>query len=131
MGVFMIDTTKVKKMTKVAMYENGIGREDIRIYQKKESTYIAFRLIESWICITIAYALAVCLYCLRYVNDFAVEGLHSFKTPLLVVTVIYLILVAIGLIITWFIARKRYHAAHRRILRYDRNLEYLDKYNKE
>lgn len=126
----MIDTTKVKLMTKVAMYEKKAGKEDFRIHRSKESTYIAMQLIESLICITIAYLLGAALFCLHFLNNFAVEGLHSFKMPLALIVLVYICVLALGLVVTWFVSRRKYRAAHRRILRYDRNLERLDQYNK-
>ena len=45
----MPDEKKVRAMIDLARYENGEGREDIRIRRYYRTDYMALQLIKSWI----------------------------------------------------------------------------------
>lgn len=127
----MIDTTKVKLMTKVAIYENGIGKNDIRMNRWKSSTYISFKVIESLIYFTIGYIILAGLYSSRYFMSILKDGIHVFKQPLDRMIILYGVL----FIICWFSCyiyfKKKYREAHKRVVEYDKNLGELDAYLKK
>ena len=59
----MIDPKKVRLMTKLAVYEEGPGKKDLRINGYSKRTYVNIKQLESVIAITAAYILAMVLYC--------------------------------------------------------------------
>ena len=62
----MIDPKKVRLMTKLAVYEEGPGKKDLRINGYSKRTYVNIKQLESVIAITAAYILAMVLYLHRY-----------------------------------------------------------------
>lgn len=127
----MIDTTKVKLMTKVAIYENGVGKHDIRMNRWKSSTYISFKVFESLIYFTIGYAILAGLYSVRYFSSILKDGIDVFKEPLCQIAIVYGVLFLLCWISCYFYFKKKYKEAHQRIIEYDKDLETLDSYLKE
>ena len=60
----MINPKKVRLMTKLAVYEEGPGKKDLRINGYSKRTYVNIKQLESVIAITAAYC--SCSYSLRY-----------------------------------------------------------------
>ena len=78
----MIDPKKVRLMTKLAVYEEGPGKKDLRINGYSKRTYVNIKQLESVIAITAAYILAMVLYCFGIYTDIISRGL-SFPCPFL------------------------------------------------
>ena len=64
----MIDVKKVRLMTRISMYENGPGKKDLKMNRSKQKTYISMKVIESILCVTVAYLIVAGLYSTRYVT---------------------------------------------------------------
>ena len=71
----MIDPKKVRLMTKLAVYEEGPGKKDLRINGYSKRTYVNIKQLESVIAITAAYILAMVLYCFGIYTDIISRGL--------------------------------------------------------
>ncbi|MBR5046999.1 MAG: hypothetical protein IKX76_02065 [Eubacterium sp.] len=124
----MIDVNKVRLMTRISMYENGQGKKDLKMNRSKQSTYIRMKMIESILCVTVAYLIVAGLYSTRYVTMIVTEGLGSFKKIAAVLLAVYLVLLILSLIMTYFYCRNKYRKAYHRIVQYDRHLARLEKY---
>lgn len=127
----MIDTTRVKLMTKVAIYENGVGKQDIRMNRWKVSTYISLKVLASLIYFTIGYAILAGLYSARYFSSILKDGIYVYKEPLCQILILYGALFILCWISCYFYFKKKYKEAHQRIIEYDKDLETLDSYLKE
>ena len=66
----MIDPKKVRLMTKLAVYEEGPGKKDLKINCYSKRTYVNIKQLESIIAITVAYLLGLGLYCFGIYTDF-------------------------------------------------------------
>ena len=53
----MIDPKKVRLMTKLAVYEEGPGKKDLKINCYSKRTYVNIKQLESIIAVTVAYVL--------------------------------------------------------------------------
>ena len=71
----MINPKKVRLMTKLAVYEEGPGKKDLRINGYSKRTYVNIKQLESVIAITAAYILAMVLYCFGIYTDIMSRGL--------------------------------------------------------
>ncbi len=127
----MIDQTKVRMMTKCSLYENHEGKKDLKINRWKQTTYVSMKVLESLVCITLAYAMGACLYFLRYFSRILMDGLKVLKTPAMYVGLIYVVLLAAGSVGLYLFYSEQYRAAHRRIMKYDRELGRLERYLEE
>ena len=65
----MIDPKKVRLMTKLAVYEEGPGKKDLKINCYSKRTYVNIKQLESIIAITVAYLLGLGLYCFGIYTD--------------------------------------------------------------
>ena len=61
----MIDAKKVRLMTKIAVYEEGIGREDLAINKNTRRTYMTVQMAKSFLCLSLAALLRIRLCSLR------------------------------------------------------------------
>lgn len=122
----MIDVKKVRLMTKISMYENGQGKKDLKMNRSKMSTYISMKVIESILCVTIAYLIVAGLYSTRYVTMIVTEGFGEFRNIAAALLAIYLILLVLSVIMTYFYHKDKYRKAYSRIVQYDKDLARLE-----
>ena len=127
-GNIMIDPTKVKLMTRISIYEQGEGKKDMRMNRSKQSTYVHLKMLETLFCVTIAYVLGVCLYSMRYFSSILTDGFKPYKSMAINMVILYVGLMIFSQIFTYFYYKEKYRLAHRRIVRYDKNLSRLDAY---
>ncbi len=118
----MIDVQKVKLMTRISIYENGEGKKDIKMHRSSQGTYVTLKVIESILCITLAFVLCAGLYSMRYFSRIVTEGFAVFKSTATHLLIIYVILMILSLVMTYFYYGRKYKNAHRRILNYDKDL---------
>jgi uncharacterized membrane protein required for colicin V production len=57
----MLDNKKIKIMTKLAAFEQGKCKEDIKISKYYKTDYIRYQVIKTAVSITIGYLLILCL----------------------------------------------------------------------
>ncbi|HAE45433.1 MAG TPA: hypothetical protein DCG37_07570 [Lachnospiraceae bacterium] len=115
----MPDEKKVRAMIDLARYENGEGREDIRIRRYYRTDYMALQLIKSWIFTSIGYFLILALivagnleYLLNNIDSFNLKVLGSW------LLIGYILFVGIYLAIAYISSLLRYNRARRNIQEY-------------
>ena len=74
----MIDPKKVRLMTKLAVYEEGPGKKDLRINGYSNRTYVNIKQLESVIAIPAAYILGKGSFLLGVVLTFVVSFISIF-----------------------------------------------------
>jgi uncharacterized membrane protein len=57
----MLNTDKIRLMTKLALYETKEGKEDIRLSKYYKTDYVRYQVIKSILCATFGYALILLL----------------------------------------------------------------------
>ena len=125
----MIDATKVRMMTRLALYEQGQGKHDRAVYRCTKGVYLGIRRLISFFAITIAYMLASGLYCFRYVNEIFQKGFgYDYKPLVIRLALCYIIVLFFGLIVLELIYRRRYRKAMENLKDYDLALYKLDRY---
>lgn len=125
----MIDATKVRMMTKIAVYEKQKGKKELKMHRYTLRGYLSLKLLESFLAVTIAYILGAGLYIFRYYSNIVTEGLaFSYEGILIHILIVYGIVMIINLILTFVIQKKKYLAMLKNIKKYDKNLFLLKKY---
>ena len=125
----MIDSEKVRMMARLEAYEKGRGRKDLKMHRYTMRGYLSLRLMESFFAGTLAYAMGAGLYMLRYYSNIMTEGLaFSYDDILRELLVVYGVVMAVNLILTFVIQRKRYIRMMESVKQYDKNLFALKKY---
>ncbi len=129
----MLDKRKVRLMTRLALYEQNEGREDMKISAYYKKDYVSMKMIATFILTTVGYVCAMLLILAWGMNGW-MEKLTLALIFMLVAVIIlgYLALLIITFIITSRIANRKHRDARMRMKRYNHGLLQLMKmYEKE
>ncbi|MBQ3061141.1 MAG: hypothetical protein IJD02_01735 [Lachnospiraceae bacterium] len=127
----MINNSKVKLMTKLAVYEKK-HKEDIEISKYSKSDYVRLNLIKNVLSVTVAYILVlviVGLYQIEYLIANAVT--LDYKSLGVRILGFYAISVIVFVLAGLLISSQRYSKAIKRLNKYLKRLKILKKYYDE
>lgn len=115
----MPDERKVRAMIDLARYENGEGRDDIRIRRYYRADYMGLQLIKAWVFTTIGYVLILALIVAGNL-DYLLNNIDSFNLKVLGSWILigYILLVGIYLAIAYLSSLFRYNRARRNVQEY-------------
>lgn len=122
----MLNEEKIRLMAQLAAYEEHEGKKDISVHEYFRGDYISFQLLKSTIYATVGFALAVAMYVLYSLEDFLEEFykmdfVEFFKEILSK----YWVVLAVYLVISYFVYAFRYSRAKRHVRRYRQQLRTL------
>lgn len=119
-------------MMELARYEDGEGKEELRISRYYRSDYLGIALFKNLILASIGYVVVLGLIA-AYFSDFLLNNVHKMNLVLLAVIIIggYLITLTIYSAVTYTISSLRYSRAKRGVQAYDRKLEQLEELYKQ
>ncbi len=122
----MLNEERIRLMTRMAAYEEHEGKKDIAISEYFRGDYISFQLLKSAIYATVGFALAVAMYVLynieTFLEDFYKMDMVEFLKDILSK---YCLVLAIYLVISYFVYSYRYHKAKRHVKQYNQLLRTL------
>lgn len=122
----MLNKERIRLMTRMAAYEERQGRKDIAISGYFRGDYISFQLLKSAIYATVGFALAVAMYVLynmeTFLEDFYKMDILEFLKDILSK---YCLVLAIYLVISYFVYSYRYYRARRHVKQYNQLLRAL------
>lgn len=128
----MLNIRKTRLMTKLALYETGEGREDIRLSKYYKSDYVRLQILKTILAVTVGYLLVlllVALYKSEYLIAQAVNlDYKAIGTTVLVVYVVLLTVYIVGAIIGYSI---KYDLSRGKLTRYFRMLKVMKKIYRE
>lgn len=124
----MINEEKVKIMTKLAMYEQGIGRKHLPVSKYYRSDYIGLALIKNFFLVTIGYVLIVAAVAV-YFGEYLLENIHKMNIVALGAYVLigYVIALVGYSILTYIQYSVRYYRAKKSVREYYSQLTELNK----
>ena len=110
----MLNEERVILMTRMASYESGKGKENVKIGNFFRSDYVTIQVLKSVVCSTVAFFLGFGLYILydfeMFMQDLYKLDLLAFGTNVLmyyaITVVVYGVLVYIGCTIRYVMAKK-------------------------
>ena len=129
----MLNVKKIRLMTEMARYEEGKGKEEMRISKYFCSDYLGIALFKNFILASIGYAVVVLLVA-AYFSEYLLNNVHKMNLILLGVILVgsYIITITIYSVITYVKYSLKYSRAKRGVEAYDRKLEKLETlYRKE
>ncbi len=125
----MIDPKKVRLMTKLAVYEEGPGKKDLKINCYSKKTYVNIKQLESIIAVTVAYILGIVLYCFGIYTDIISRGLDfPYRKYIVHAIILYFVFIIIDILCTRRYYTKVYEKMKEDIKQYDHNLYHLERY---
>lgn len=129
----MLNNKKIRLMTKLAVYENVEGKEDIHLSKYYKTDYVRYQVLKSIISATVGYLLILVLIFL-YKSEYIIKNAVSldYRTIGIYILGIYIVIVTIyglGSIIGYSV---KYDASRKKLARYFKLLKRLSKiYNDE
>lgn len=129
----MLNTDKVRLMTRLAVYETKVGKEDIRLSKYYKTDYVRYQVIKSIIGATFGYALILLLIFI-YQSEYIIKNAVTldYKVIGTYVLGIYIIVVALyglGASVGYSI---KYDLSRKKLSRYYKLLKRLSRiYNEE
>ena len=129
----MLNTNKVRLMTKLALYETKEGKEDIRLSKYYKTDYVRYQVIKSIICATFGYALILLLIFIykseSLIRDAVTLNYKIIGTYILGIYIIVVAIYGLGAMVGYSI---KYDLSRKKLSRYYKLLKRLNKiYNEE
>ena len=122
----MLNEERIRLMAQMAAYEEHEGKKDIAINGYFRGDYISFQLLKSAVYATVGYALAVAMYILydleTFLEEFYKMDVVAFMQDILSK---YVLVLAIYLVISYFVYAFRFSRAKRHAKRYQMQLRQL------
>lgn len=128
----MLDSNKIKIMTKLAIYEEKEGKEDIKSNKYYKNDYVRFNLIKTILSFTAGYVIILLLigfYNMEYIIAKAVT--INYKEIGMKILGVYLILFIIYVFVSISVSIYRYDKSRKRLSSYYKNLKELREIYKE
>ncbi len=132
-GGKMLNNDKIRLMTKLAIYENKEGKEDIRLSKYYKTDYVRYHTIKSLITASLGYALILVLIFL-YKSEYIIREAITmdYKTIGIYILGFYIMIIAVyglGSVVGYSI---KYDKSRKKLGRYYKLLRRLSKiYNEE
>ena len=125
----MLNEERIRSMTKLARFEEGIGQEALQINGMYRSDYIGMALIRNFFAVTIGYVLILGLLALYYL-DFLMNELHHLNLAVLIAEIAlgYVIVLVVYTALTYIVRAIQYERAKKRVQGYDQELAKLEKH---
>ena len=122
----MLSEERIILMTRMASYEQGEGRKNVKIGNFFRSDYIALQILKAIFCVIVAFGIAFGLYMLCYVEEF-LENLYTIDLLAFAKDVLtYFVVIAGGYVaIVYIVCTWRYAAAKKSLKCYYHNLKKL------
>ena len=122
----MVNEERVILMTRMASYEAGEGKKNIKIGDYFRADYLSKQLLKSLIFSTISFVIGLVLYVL-YNFDFLLENVYKIDLLALGKKMLtgYIVLVVIYGLITYIVYAFRYRNARKNLKTYYGNLKKL------
>ncbi|MCI6017643.1 MAG: hypothetical protein MRZ59_02160 [Clostridiales bacterium] len=120
----MLNERKIRLMTRTAIYEQGKGKEDIKINNYGGSDYVRFNMLKTILAATVTAILIFGLAVAYKMEDFMSDVLKIDLMKLgREVLVLYIIFIAVYSIISFVVYQQRYYRASKRLKKYNMNLK--------
>lgn len=122
----MLNEERIRLMTQMAAFEEHDGKKDIAVSGYFRGDYISFQVLKSAIYATFGFAVAVAMYILydleTFLTDFYKMDIVAFCQDILVR---YIAVLAVYLLISYFVYSYRYNKAKRHLRNYSMQLREL------
>jgi len=124
----MLDKERIKGMVKLSLYEQGRGKEYLKISGYFKKDYVSLNTLFTGLWVTFGFVLIGLLYVLVEIETLLAE--LSVETIVSLVRrfgIIYLIVLVVFCVISSIVHRQRHKEAKRHVKNYYRDLGHLEK----
>lgn len=120
----MLNNDRIRLMTRLAVYEQGEGREYMPVSRYYRKDYVALKMIKAFLYATIAFCILFLLNLLYHAEDF-LSTLYQMDYQKYAVGILikYLIFVAVYQVIAYAVYSYRYQKGQKRLKHYHNRLK--------
>ena len=124
----MISEGRVIHMTKMAVRAKKLGADGMRINEYYRADYVGFGIVKTVVSVTVVYGMLIALYALFHFNTMLKDfydnaGIEGYRMFLLW----YLVLVALSVLVSYFVYTVRYNNTRKKIRHYYNDLKKLER----
>lgn len=125
----MLNESKVKMMTKMAIYEKNEGKRMIKTAKFFKSDYVSMGVLKSLITTTIAYLLILVLFALSSAEDIvSMMNKIDITSAVLLLVMVYVLMLMVFAIISAFICSYQFDNTRAGLKRYYSRLTKLERF---
>ena len=128
----MLNNDKIKVMTKLAIFENGKGKEDIKLSKYYKRDYVRMQILNTVVYATIGYGLVLLLigiYQSEYLIREAVK--LDYQSIGIYILGLYIMTLTISILATVIGYTLKFEKSRKKLAGYNRGLKYLLKIYKQ
>lgn len=124
----MINNEKIRLMTKLTVFEEKTGKDDIKLSQYFKTDYVRYGILRSWVSITVAYAFVLILI-LIYQSEYVIKEAVTLNYKLIGTYVlwVYIMLCIVYIFISLILYNLKYKKSRKHLVYYDKILKKLRK----
>ncbi|MBQ3544507.1 MAG: hypothetical protein IJA34_05930 [Lachnospiraceae bacterium] len=122
----MLNENKIGLMTRLAMYEQGEGKDALKSNKYSKSDYVSLKMINTAITVTIAYFMIVSLWIIYKIDEYVADlvNLDYFNMGIKLL-VIYVIVLVLYMFVTYMVYSLKYIKMQEMNKKYSDNLKDL------
>ena len=123
----MLNEEKIRLMTRLSVYEQGEGKEDIRLSKYYRSDYIRYQILKTVLCGTIAFLIIIGLVIL-YHTEFLIQNalVLDYKSIATYALTVYGLVLVIYILFTILLSSIRFRRSRKRLGVYYRGLRQVE-----
>ena len=128
----MLNEEKIRLMTKLSVYEEREGKNDIRLSNYYRSDYVRYQVLKTVLCGTIAFLIVVALVVL-YNTEFLIQNalVLDYKNIITYGLTIYGLVMVIYILFTILLSSIRFRKSRKRLGVYFRGLKQVEEICRE
>lgn len=128
----MLNNRKIRLMTKLAVYENKEGKEDIHLSKYYKTDYVRYQVLKSIISATVGYLLILVLVALYQMEDIIKNAVSlDYKTIGTYILGFYIMVITVYGLGSFVGYSMKYDTSRKMLARYFKLLKRLNKIYKE
>lgn len=122
----MLNENKIGLMTRLAMYEQGEGKDALKSNKYSKSDYVSLKMINTAITVTIAYFMIVSLWIIYKIDEYVADlvNLDYFNMGIKLL-VIYVIVLVLYMFVAYMVYSLKYIKMQEMNKKYSDNLKDL------
>jgi len=124
----MLDKERIRGMVKLSLYEQGGGKEYLKISGYFKKDYVSLNTLLTGLWVTVGFVMIAAMYVLVEIEtllaELSLETIISLATNFVI---IYVIVLVVFCVISSIVHRQRHKKAKRHVKNYYRDLGHLEK----
>ena len=124
----MLDKERIKAMVKLSFYEQGKGKDYLRISGYFKKDYVSFNTLLTGLWVSVGFVLIAGVYGIMEIENILAElSMETFTALVREVVIAYLAVLIVFCVISSLVHRQRHKNAKRHVKNYYRDLGHLEK----